>query len=135
MAKILLGVLLILIGIVHAGLAATPVPNDLAPRPRTFFTRSRLLSALHLSQAGTRFVGLTLVALATLGFTASGLGLVGVPFLATSWRAITVESAVVSALLILLFWHPSLFIGVIVDVAILASPLWLQWPPPSLFGY
>ena len=135
MAKILLGVLLILHGLVHAGLAATPIPNDLAPRPRTFFTRSRLLSALGLSEPGTHFVALTFVALATLGFIASGLGVIGVPFLATSWRAVTVESAMISALLILLFWHPSLFIAVIVDAGILAAPLWLQWPPPSLFNY
>ena len=134
MTKILLGVLLTLHGLIHAGLAATHVPDDPASQPRTFFIRSRPLSALGLSKAGSHFLGLILAALAALGFIASGLGLFGVPFLATSWRAITVDSAVISALLILLFWHPLLVIGLIVDAAILASPLWLQWPPPSL-GY
>ena len=134
MAKILLGLLLPLHGLMHAGLAATNIPGDPEPQTRTFFTRSRPLSALGLSEAGSHFLGLVLAALAALGFTASGFGLFGVPFLATSWRAITVESAIVSALLILLFWNPLLAIGAIVDAAILASPLWLQWPPPSLFG-
>ena len=134
MTKILLGLLLTLHGLMHAGLAATKMPGDPERKPETFFLRSRPLSALGLSEAGSHFTGLVLASLAALGFTASGFGLFGVPFLATSWRAITVESAVVSTLLILLFWHPLLVIGVMVDIAILASPLWLQWPPPSLFG-
>jgi hypothetical protein len=134
MAKILLGLLLTLHGLMHAGLATTKIPGDPERHPITFFVRSRLLTALGLSEAGSHFLGLVLAALAALGFFASGFGLFGVPFLATSWRAITVESAIVSALLILLFWTPLLTIGAIVDAAILTSPLWLQWPPPSLFG-
>jgi hypothetical protein len=134
MTKILFGLLLTLHGLMHAGLASTKIPGDPERHPRRFFVRSRLLTALGFSEAGSRFLGLVLAALAALGFTASGFGLFGVPFLATSWRAITVESSVVSALLIMLFWHPLLVIGVMVDAAILASPLWLQWPPPSLFG-
>jgi hypothetical protein len=134
MAKILLGVLFTLHGLIHAALAATRVPDDPAQHPRPFFIRSRPLSALGLSEAASHFLGLALAALASLGFIASGLGLFGVPFLASSWRAITVESAIISILLILLFWHPLLVIGLIVDAAILASPLWLQWPPPGLFG-
>jgi hypothetical protein len=103
-----------------------------------FFTapaRTRLLSALGLSEGAIRTTGIVLVALATLGFVLAGMGVLGVPLLAGIWRGMAIGSAIVSALLLIFFWHSWLILGLLLDVAILVSLLWLRWPPASLIGH
>jgi hypothetical protein len=137
MERILIGVFLILHGLVHAGLAAAPIPNDPEPKPGTFFTapaRTRILSALGLGESAIRTTGIVLVALATAGFVLTGMGVLGVPLLAAVWRTMAIGSAIVSALLLILFWHSWLIVGLFLDVAILVALLWLRWPPASLIG-
>ncbi|MGD2251487.1 MAG: hypothetical protein PVF70_01070 [Anaerolineales bacterium] len=137
MGRTLIGVFLILHGLVHAGLAAAPIPNDPEPKPGAFFTapaRTWLLSSLGLGEKAIRTTGIVLVALATLGFVLAGMGVLGVPLLAGIWRGMAIGSAIVSALLLIAFWHSWLILGVLLDVAILVALLWLQWPPESLIG-
>ena len=135
--KIIIGLFLIAHGLVHAGLAAAPNPDDPETKPGTFFTspeRSWLLSKVELSSASVRWIGIVLVALATLGFVLSGLGVFGVPGLSEIWRTLAIASAVGSLLLLILFWHLWLIIGVLIDFGILIALLWLDWPPIDLIG-
>lgn len=135
--KIIIGLFLIAHGLVQAGLAAAPNPEDPETKPGAFFTsteRSWLLTKVGLSSASVRWIGIVLVALATLGFVLSGLGVFGVPGLSEIWRTLAIASAVVSLLLLILFWHLWLIIGVLIDVGILIALLWLDWPPIDLIG-
>lgn len=135
--KIIIGLFLIAHGLVHAGLAAAPNPEDPETKPGAFFTsteRSWLLTKVGLRSASVRWIGIVLVALATLGFVLSGLGVFGVPGLSEIWRTLAIASAVVSLLLLILFWHLWLIIGVLNDVGILIALLWLDWPPIDLIG-
>jgi hypothetical protein len=104
--KIIIGLFFIAQGFVHAGLAAATNPNDPESKPGAFFTspqRSWLLPKVGISSTAVRWIGIILVALATLGFVLSGLGVFGVPGLSEIWRTVAVISAVVSLLLLVLF--------------------------------
>jgi hypothetical protein len=50
------------------------------------------------------------------------------------WRALAIGAAVVSLLVMGLFWQPNYIIGVAVDVGILVALLWAHWPTPALVG-
>ena len=137
MLKIALGILFILHGLVHVALAAAPDPGDDETKPGAFFTavdRSWLLLQLGLSAAAIRWTGLILVALSTVGFVLAGLGILGLPGLSAIWRSAAVVSSCLSLLLLIIFWHPWLIVGVLIDVSILFALLWAQWPPAELMG-
>ena len=121
-----LGIFLILHGLVHSGLAAAPVPNDQASKPGAFFTdpaRSWFLTRLGFSSKAIAITGISLVALATIGFVLAGLGVLGVAGLAGVWLQLGVASAAVSLFLLAIFWHPWLVVGILIDIGILALPL------------
>jgi len=83
MTRIMIGVFFILHGLVHAGLAAAPIPKDATSRPGSFFThptRSWLLRRMHFTPGAIRTAGLSLVVLTTLGFVLAGMAALGVPF-------------------------------------------------------
>jgi hypothetical protein len=132
MLNTLFAIILIAHGLVHAGLAAAPIPNDPDPKPSAFFTaveRSWLLPKLSLNASAIQWIGIILVVLATLGFVLSGLGGLGVPGLNAVWRSLAVFSACLSLLLLILFWHTWLAVGVLIDIGILVALLWGKWPP------
>ena len=136
--KIIIGLFLIAHGLVHVGLAVAPDPNESESKPGAFFTapqRSWLLPQLGLKPVAIRWIGILLVVFTTLGFVLAGLGVFGVPGLAELWRTIAVVSAVLSLLLLLLFWHPWIILGVLIDVGIIFSLVWADWPSPALIGY
>jgi len=135
--KTLIAVFLIAHGLVHAGLAAAPNPNDPDTKPGAFFTsinRSWLLPKLGLNAAIVQWIGIILVAFVTLGFVLAGLGVFGVPGLTEIWRTVAVVSASVSLLLLVLFWHPWLIVGVLIDIVTLIALLWVNWPSVDLIG-
>jgi len=135
--KIIIALFLIAHGLVHAGLAAAPNPNDSKSKPGAFFTspeRSWLLPQLGLNAAAVQWIGIIFVALATLGFVLAGLGVFGVPGLTEIWRTVAVVSAVVSLLLLVLFWHPWIIVGILIDIGIIISLVWANWPSAELIG-
>lgn len=135
--KILFAIFLIAHGLVHAGLAAAPNPNDPDAKPGAFFTSinlSWLLPQLGLNAAAVQWIGIILVALATLGFVLAGLGVFGVSGLTAVWRTVAVVSACVSLLLLALFWHPWLIVGVLIDIGIMTTLMWAKWTSEELIG-
>ena len=137
MLKIALGIFVIAHGLVHTILAIAPNPADPDAKPGAFFTaseRSWLLYPLGLNATAIQWIGIVLVALSTLGFVLAGLGIFGVAGLSAIWRTVAIVSSFVSLLLLILFWHPWLPVGVLIDVAILLSIIWAKWPPANLVG-
>ncbi len=131
MLKIALAIFLIAHGLVHAGLAAAPNPADPNAKPLAFFTaaeRSWLLPRLGMGVTAVQWVGVTLVALSTLGFVLAGLGIFGVAGLSTIWQTVAIISAMSSLLLLILFWHPWLPVGVLIDMVVLIALLWVKRP-------
>jgi hypothetical protein len=74
-----------------------------------------------------------LSSMSTVLFVASaiGFGLAGLALLLhwSWWRPVAVISAVVSLVLLFVFWRNNLFVGAALDIAVLVSVLWLHWPP------
>ena len=129
MSEKLLGLFLIAHGLVHTGLAFAPNPNDPDSKPGAFFTtvdRSWLLSQVGLGAGAVRTIGVALVALSTVGFVLAGLGMLNVLGLSTIWRPLAGASAFTSLLLLALFWHRWLPVGVLIDLATLIALFWPQ---------
>ena len=115
----------------HAGLAAAPIPGDTDPKPGAFFTeviRSWLFQKIGSAPGFVRLVGIILVALSTLGFIFSGLGALGVPGLSDIWQAAAGLAAAFSLILLILFWHPWIIVGVLIDIGIGVLSLGGKWP-------
>ena len=137
MSEVTIAVFLIAHGLVHSLLAIAPDPGDPAAKAGAFFTaanRSWLLPQLNLDGTAVQRIGIILVGLSTAGFVLAGVGILGVSGLAALWRPLAVLSAAVSLLLLGLFWHPWLPVGVLIDGGVLASMLLFSWPPANMFG-
>jgi len=128
--RLLTGTFLILHGLIYLGAAVDLRPG--APREGlwAFFTSD----SWHLRRAGPqapRPVGIALFVLAPVGFVLAGFQeLIGLG----AWRVVAVASALDSLLLLILFWHRLLEVGVLLNVAILVWLLWARWPPAELVG-
>ena len=131
MTRIIVGVFLILHGLVHLlyfGQSARYFelqPGLIWPAGSWAFSRP-------LGDNATRMLASILCALAALGFV---IGAVGLLASQSWWRAAAVISAVLSAVLYILFWNGRLQhldhqggIGVLLDVAILVAVLVFRWP-------
>jgi hypothetical protein len=127
--NIIAAVFLILHGLVHGILAMVPSPDANEPVFATFFSNSWLLSRLGFSESAGKPLAFILAALAMVGFVAAALGLLDflVPF--DWWGALAIASAVVSLLLLVIFWHPYVIVGVVIDVVILVVVNFTEWTP------
>ena len=67
--------------------------------------------------------------IATLGFVAASLALFGILVPFDWWRVLAIASAVVSLLLVVIFWHPYLIVGLLIDAAVLVTLLFTKWSP------
>jgi hypothetical protein len=76
-----------------------------------------------------RTSAIVLSILSTLGFVATGLARwsILVPF--DWWRALAIGSAAVSLFLLVIFWDLYLIVGLLIDVAILATLLLTKGSP------
>ena len=127
--KTIIAIFLILHGLVHAILAMVPDPNAPEARFATFFSRSWLLANLGLSEPVSRAIAMVLAVLATIGFVATGLALLDVLFPFDWWQTLAIVSAVVSLLLLIIFWNLYLVVGVAIDGLLLAALLFTDWTP------
>ena len=136
-AEQLLAIFIIAHGLVHAILAVAPNLADPNAKPLAFFTateRSWLLPQFGLNASTIQWVGIILVALSTLGLILAGLGIFGVAGLIVIWRTVAILSAVISLLLLVIFWHPWLPVGILIDIGTLGSLLVLNWPSFDLIS-
>jgi len=127
MVRIVAGLFLVVHGLVHL-LYVTPPPKDdpkypFVPEER-WFTR-----AVGLAPAAAKGVARTLAIVCVALFVIAGIALLAN---ASLWKPTAVGGSLVSLVLMLLFFHPRLVFGVAIDVAIVASVLFLH-VPASLF--
>jgi hypothetical protein len=118
--RTIFGIFLIVHGLVHTILAAAPRPDLSEAAAFTFWTRPpQLLSGL--GESSIRPMGMVLWIASTVLFVAAGLGVLAIPGLRPMWQELTIASAAISLLLLLLFWHPWLIVG-------------FKWPPASVIN-
>jgi hypothetical protein len=132
--RILIGLFLIAHGLVHAVLAAAPLPE--AGKPRTPFFPSWWRTAvdplwpimrLGVPAETARSNGYAMWVVQLICFVLAGLGLLGVPGLDVLWRGFAVFSAIFSLMFLGFYWHPWLIIGMVIDLVIVAGYI-MSWP-------
>ncbi len=127
------GIFLIAHGLVHTGLAAAPRPNIPDAKPFTFWT-SPSWRFIELGESFARPAGKVLWIASTLLFVAAGSGVLGLPGIREIWQGLATAGAIASLLLLLIFWHPWLVFGAVIDVGILLALIVFDWPLESVFN-
>jgi hypothetical protein len=126
-------------GLVHASLSWVPLPAANGPHTPFWPTWWRdavdptwPVNRLGVAAPVARTLGWILWLATLLGFAAAGLGLLGLPGLKAIWQSTAAVSAVISLLMLALYWHPWLVIGVLLDLAVLGALVWPRWPGLNL---
>jgi hypothetical protein len=92
---------------------------------------SAVLRGVGMADGALASLGTALWVVALLSFNLAGIGVfVGQGW----WRTLAIGAAVISLLVMALFWQPSFIIGAVVDVGVLVALLWAHWPTPALLG-
>jgi hypothetical protein len=131
MWRIVLGIFLAGHGLIHLGYI-TPAPSD--PNYPFNMSKSWLITSVGIPEATVRLAGMTLSMVTVVGFALAGLAAVGF-IVPQEWGPLlTVIAGVTSLLLLVLFWHIWLAIGILIDLALLAGLLWLDWQPFGATG-
>ena len=131
MLTIIMGVFFVLHGLVHL-LYAGQSRRLFELRPGMVWPDGSWLFSKLLGDETTRLLASILLALAALGFVASGLGL----FIRQAWwRPVTVGAAIVSTVIFILFWDGKFqslddkgMLALLINLAILAAVLIAKWP-------
>ena len=132
--RIYLALFLIAHGLMHYSLTTVPLPKPGELRTPFWpaWWRSAVdplwpASRLGLPETFVRLLGCALWLAATAGFALAGLGLLGVPGLNSIWGGAVVFSSAASLLLLGLYWHPWLVMGVVISLGLLVA-LWQHFP-------
>jgi len=129
MLKTIVAIFLILHGLTHSIMALVPNPNAPDAGVATFFSGIGSWLFTGLSESASKTIATTLAVIATLGFVAAGLALFGILVPFDWWRILAIASAVVSLLLVVIFWDPYLIVGLLIDAAVLATLIFTNWSP------
>lgn len=128
--KLLLGILIFAHGLVHIPMPLIPGTDG---RLGTWLMdpgRVWIVRTLGVTEAAMRQVGTTLMILATVAFLIAGLAYFGWIVPAGWWRPAAITAAAVSLTFLGLFWHPWLWVGAALDVAIALAAI-LRWMPAA----
>lgn len=131
--KFVLALFLAAHGLIH-GSFISPAPPRTASGPEWPFelTRSWLVTGLQLDPALVRPLG-TGLALASAGLLVmAGLATAGWLVPTGWWTGLTLAGAVTSLVTLLLFFHPWLVLGVLIDVVLLWSVIGAGWTPDRI---
>lgn len=119
--KTLLGLFLIAHGLIHASYL-TPKPDD--PKYPFSFTESWFA---HIAGDASKPIGMILALIVVMSFALAGLGVLGVPGLEASWKIFTTVGAISSLLLLALYWHTWLVLGLVINAVLLYGLYKLNW--------
>jgi hypothetical protein len=141
MWRIVLGLFLIAHGLIHFSLTTLPAATPGGPATpfwpgwwRADSGSTWLVTVTGMNNSAVRAFGGLLCIAVTVGFVLAGLGLMGVPLLDEWWRALAVASAAFALPLFVLFWHPWLVLGAALNISVLVSLLWANWPSTDFAG-
>ena len=127
-----IGLFLIAHGLIHGSYLLTqPVRKPGAPAWPFQIDRSWLFSGMGVGSSAVRTLGRRLAQLTVVGFVIAGCGLLlGQGW----WRAAALLGAASSLLLMGLYYHSWLLLGMAISGALLIALIWLNWPPSQLVG-
>ncbi len=131
MIRIILGAFLVLHGLVHL-LYFGQSQRFFELQPGMVWPDGSWAFSRFLGDAITRNLASILLILAAIGLVVGGIGIFAKQ---TWWRPVVVSAAAFSSVIYLLFWDGALqnldnkgWIGILINLAILAAVLVFQWP-------
>jgi hypothetical protein len=137
--RTLIGIFLIAHGFMTMSLATVPVPAQGGLHTPFFpsWWRDNVDSTWPASRLGwsnglVRTTGWILWTAALVLFAAAGAGLLGIPGLSNLWQIFAAAGGFISLILLALFWHPWLVLGVLINLGILGGVItgWFsRWFP------
>jgi hypothetical protein len=134
--RIVVGVLLLLHGVIHAIMAVVPNTKDAEPAVATFFSGSAgAWLTSRLSGSTLKIIAVVLAIAAAIGFFLAGLAMFDRLVPHAWWRTLAIVSSVVSLFLCALFWNRYLIAGPVVALGIIVVVGILHWPTESILGY
>jgi hypothetical protein len=132
--KIIIAIFFIAHAFIHISLTWVPIPKPGAMRTPFFpsWMRSDTNPKWPISKLGlpgnlVRITGSILLLAVTVAFCLAALGLLGVPGLNMLWIPLADGASIASLVLIVLYWHPWLPAGIILDVMIMAG-IYFHYP-------
>lgn len=135
MIRIILGAFLVLHGLVHL-LYFGQSQRIFELQPGMVWPDGSWALSRFLGEATTRNLASILLILAAIGLIAGGIGIFAKQ---AWWRPVVVSVAAFSSVIYLLFWDGALqnldnkgWIGILINLAILAAVLVFQWPNLAL---
>jgi hypothetical protein len=130
--KLFLAAFLFLHGALHVSyLAPRPPVTPGDPDWPFTFERSWLLTASSVAPELTRLLGIALVVVTLAAFTVAAAAMLGI-IPGALWPVGVALGAGSSLAMLVLFFHPWLVIGVVIDLALLVVVLIARWAPDSL---
>src|SRR5512133_2965149 len=126
--RILFALFLIAHGWIHMSLAQVPVPQPgglhtpfMPAWWRDAIDPSWPASRLGLPSSTVQTMGWVLWVLIVAGYGLAGLALLLAPQQTALWQGLAAAASVLSLLLLGLYWHPWLPVGVLIDLGLLAA--------------
>jgi hypothetical protein len=126
--RIVFGIFLIAHGLMTMSLSTVPVPEPSALHTPYFpsWWRNNVDSTWPASRLGlpdgfVQTTGWILWMAALVLFAVAGAGLLVIPGLSALWQIMAAVAAIMSLILLALYWHPWLIIGVLLNVGILVG--------------
>ena len=127
--RTVIGWSLVLHGLAHGLLASSPRPDVPGSAPWTVFTtHSWALSAVGTGPdaAAQGLVGIILLLAAAAGFILTGLAVISLRGRSSLWHWMSLGTAIVSVALLVLFWHPLMGPGLVIDAIVIGGAT-LEW--------
>jgi hypothetical protein len=116
-------------GLIHASfLSPAPPAKPGGPQWPFVLTRSRLLTPLGVGPGALLVLGGVLIAVTIAGYLVAALAVIGIAPAAWFAGAVIVAS-VASAVLLVVFFHPWLVLGLLIDAVLLWAVLLNGWTP------
>lgn len=125
MLRILFGLFLVAHGLIHASYLA-PAPSDAGSSWPFNLDRPVLLGAL--GQPALQVVGVGLALIALVGLVAGGVGWLGLSGANGWWAPVAIAGSVASLLLLALFFHPWIVLGIAIDLILIWALGVARWP-------
>lgn len=135
MLKLLFAAFLAAHGLIHASYFS-PAPARTAGGPEWPFEmgRSWLVTGMGLDVGSVRVIGAVLITLTVTAFLLAALSTVGWLVPDGWWLPLIVVGSIASAAQLLVFFHPWLVLGLVIDAALIWLALASRWTPSVAWG-
>ncbi len=132
--RILLGAVFLFHALIHTGYLSPAPARAGGPEWPFEMSRSWLVTQAGVSTDVVRAVGTALVALVIVAMLGAALATVGIVIPQAWWRAMVVAGASASLLTLVVFFHPWIVLGLLIDGVILYLVLVAGWDPVAGVG-